>query len=137
LLTSDKPEIRLGKMEMAIMNAVWDHGRSTVHEVKEAISIGKKPAYSTVLTMMRKLEAKGYLEHEVDGRTYVYRSTLSRQVVRHSLLGDLLKRVFNGSPALLLSSLIEQDKIDERELEQIRNLLQERDKKNEIRAQIL
>jgi len=65
-------DIRLGRLELQIMNVVWDRGKATVHDVKNALS-RRKPAYSTILTMMRKLEVKGYLEHEVDGRTYVYR----------------------------------------------------------------
>ena len=59
-------EIRLGRVELQIMNVVWQRGKATVHDVKDALSRGRKPAYSTILTMMRKLEAKGYLEHDVD-----------------------------------------------------------------------
>jgi len=59
---SKKPsEIRLGRLELQIMSVVWDKGTATVHDVKEALSRGRKPAYSTILTMMRKLETKGYL----------------------------------------------------------------------------
>ena len=118
-----KSEIRLGKLEMQIMNVVWDKGQATVHEVKDALSQGKKPAYSTILTMMRKLETKGYLEHDVDYRTYVYRAAISRQAARHGILGDLLDRLFEGSPSLLLNSLIEQDRISEKEFRDIQKLL--------------
>jgi BlaI family penicillinase repressor len=128
---SDRPEIRLGKMELQIMNAVWEFGKATVHDVKDTLSRGKKPAYSTVLTMMRKLEAKGYLRHEVDGRTYVYRPTITRRLVRHSMLGDLLDRLFDGSPELLVSSLIEQKRISGEELREIRRLIRERSKEDE------
>ena len=99
---SKKPsEIRLGRLELQIMNVVWDRETASVHDVKDALTQGRKPAYSTILTMMRKLEAKGYLTHEVDDRTFVYHATVSRQTARHGLLGDLLDRVFEGSPALL------------------------------------
>ena len=125
---STDPEIRLGRMELRIMNAVWQLGQATVHDVKDALSRGprRKPAYSTVLTMMRKLEAKGYLSHEVDGRTFVYSATLSRQAVRHGMLGDMIDRLFDGSPELLLTSLFEQKRIGEKELGEIRKLLRER-----------
>ena len=120
-------EIRLGRIELQIMKVVWELGRATVHDVKEAMGRGRKPAYSTVLTMMRKLEVKGYLEHDQEGRTYVYRATVSRQAVRHGVLGDVLDRLFEGSPSLLLTSLVEQDRISAEELAEIRRLLQERD----------
>jgi len=122
----DRPEIRLGRMELQIMKVVWELGEATVHDVKDVLSRGRKPAYSTVLTMMRKLEGKGYLEHEVDGRTYVYSPTITRRQVSHSMLGDLLDRLFDGSPELLVSSLIEQKRISAKELREIRKLIRER-----------
>ena len=129
---SKKPsEVRLGRLELQIMNIVWKQGKSTVHDVKDAISKGRKPAYSTILTMMRKLENKGYLEHEVDDRTYVYQATISRQAARRSMLVDLLERAFEGSPSLLISSLVEQNRITESELREIQKLIGERKKKNE------
>jgi len=121
-------EIRLGRLELQIMNVVWDSGKATVHDVKNALS-RRKPAYSTILTMMRKLEAKGYLKHEVDGRTYVYLPSISQQAVRQGVLGDLVERLFEGSTSLLLTSLVEQNRISENELCEIRKLIEERGKK--------
>ena len=120
-------EIRLGRLELQIMNVVWDKSKATVHDVKKALS-RRKPAYSTILTMMRKLEAKGYLKHEVDGRTYVYLPLISQQAVRHGVLGDLVERLFEGSTPLLLTSLVEQNRISESELREIQKLIEERGK---------
>jgi predicted transcriptional regulator len=120
-------EIRLGRLELQIMNVVWDRGKATVHEVKKALS-HRKPAYSTILTMMRKLEAKGYLEHDVDQRTYVYRPTISQKAVRHGIIGDILDRLFDGSASLLLNSLAEQNRISEKELIEIRKLIKEKER---------
>ncbi len=122
-------EIRLGRLELQIMNIVWEKGKATVHDVKDVLGKGRKPAYSTILTMMRKLEAKGYLEHDVDDRTYVYRPTISQQAARKGILGDIVERLFEGSPSLLLNSLVEQDHISEKELKQIQKLIKERGKK--------
>ncbi len=122
-------EIRLGRLELQIMNVVWEKGKATVHDVKDVLGRGRKPAYSTILTMMRKLEAKGYLEHDVDDRTYVYRPTISQQAVRHGVLGDIVDRLFEGSPSLLLNSLVEQNRISGTELKQIQKIIKERGKK--------
>jgi predicted transcriptional regulator len=124
----DKSEIRLGRIELQIMNVVWDKGKATVHDVKDVLSSGRKPAYSTILTMMRKLEAKGYLKHDVDDRTYVYSSTISQQAVRHSVLGDMVDRLFDGSTSLLLNSLVDQNRISEKELLGIQKMINERAK---------
>lgn len=121
-------EIRLGKLELQIMKVVWKMGRATVHDVKETLGKGRKPAYSTILTMMRKIEAKGYLTHDVDNRTYIYRPTISEKDVRQSMLGDILDRVFEGSPALLMNCLVEQKNISSSELEQIKQLIHEAEK---------
>ena len=122
-------EIRLGRIELQIMNVVWEKGKATVHDVKDVLGKGRKPAYSTILTMMRKLEAKGYLEHDVDDRTYVYRPTISQQAARRGILGDIVDRLFEGSPSLLLNSLVEQNHINEKELKQIQKLIKERGQK--------
>lgn len=119
-------EIRLGRMELQIMDVVWKLGKATVHDVKDVLGRGRKPAYSTILTMMRNLEAKGYLAHDVCDRTYVYRPIISQQKVRHSIVADLLDRVFDGSPQQLLTALIEQDRISDTELREIRKLIRER-----------
>ena len=122
-----KSEIRLGRLELQIMNVVWSRGKATVHEVRDELSQGRrKPAYSTILTMMRKLEAKGYLRHEVDDRTYVYEPSISRKAVRHSLVGDLVDRLFEGSSSLLVTSLVEQNRVTDQELREIQELLKKR-----------
>ena len=118
-------EIRLGRLEMQIMNVVWEKGSATVHDVKDALGKGRKPAYSTILTMMRKIEAKGYLAHDVDNRTYVYRPTISQKVARKSILGDIIDRLFEGSPTLLLNSLVEQDQVSREDLNQLQALIKE------------
>ena len=120
---SENTDIRLGRLELQIMNVVWGRVQATVQDVMDRISRNRKPAYSTILTMMRKLEGKGYLEHEEVGRTYVYRATLSQREVRKGLLGDMLDRLFEGSPTLLLSSLVEQRRISGEELEEIRKAI--------------
>ncbi len=124
-----KPEIRLGRLELQIMKVVWENGKATVHDVKDALGQGRKPAYSTILTMMRKLEVKGYLKHDIDDRTFIYHPTISRQDVRHGILGDILDRLFEGSPSLLLNSLVEQNRISEKELHEIQKLINEGAKK--------
>jgi len=123
MTNQNNQEIRLGKLELSIMKVVWKRNQATVQDVMDDISQNRKPAYSTILTMMRKLEAKGYLEHTEDGRTYVYSATISKQKVRQSVLLDMLERVFDGSPTLLLASLVEQNKISQKELAEIRKVI--------------
>ena len=118
---------RLGRLEAQIMNVVWKRGSATVHEVRDTLGRGRKPAYSTILTMMRKLEAKGFLEHGVQDRKYVYRAAIDQQRVRRSVIHDLVERLFEGSPALLVSSLLEQEGVSDEEMAEIRKLMRTRE----------
>ena len=120
---------RLGRVETRIMNVVWRKRNATVHDVRDALGGGKRPAYSTVLTMMRNLEAKGFLEHDVQGRTYVYRAVIDQQHVRRNVLGDLVQRLFDGSPALLVNSLLVQGGISDEEIAEIKTLIRKREGK--------
>jgi len=125
----ESAEIRLGRLELQIMNVVWQKGTATVHEVRDALKSAKTPAYSTILTMMRSLENKGYLEHTVKDRTYVYRATIAQQDVRCNVLGDVMSRLFDGSPSLLVNSLLAQKNISDADIKQIKKLIKERDEK--------
>lgn len=120
---------RLGRLETQIMNVVWDRTTATVHDVRDALGGRKKPAYSTVLTMMRNLEAKGFLEHDVHDRKYVYRAVIDQQHVRRNVLGDLVQRLFDGSPALLVNSLLAQDGIGDDEIAEIKRLIRKKEGK--------
>lgn len=120
-----KADIRLGKLELQILNVVWEKGTATVHDVKEALSKGRKPAYTTILAMMRKMDSKGYLEHDVKGRTFVYRAAVTQKDVRCNVLSDILDRLFDGSPTLLVNSLVEQKGISKKDLEQIKKITSE------------
>jgi BlaI family penicillinase repressor len=118
-------DIRLGRLELDIMKAVWDRNGATVREVQEALS-SRARAYSTILTMMRKLEAKGYLRHEERDRTFTYRAIVTRAQVRKSLLADLVDRVFDGSAELVVNGLVEHRRLSRAELDEIRKALDER-----------
>ena len=118
-------DIRLGRLELQILNVVWEKGSATVQDVKEVLGKGRKPAYTTILAMMRKMDAKGYLEHDVEGRTFIYRAAISQKDVRYDVLNDILERLFEGSPALMVNSLVEQKGISEEDLEQIKKITSE------------
>ena len=118
-------DIRLGRLELQILNVVWKKGTATVQDVKEVLGKGRKPAYTTILAMMRKMDAKGYLEHDVEGRTFIYRAAISQKDVRYDVLNDILERLFEGSPALMVNSLVEQKGISEEDLEQIKKITSE------------
>lgn len=90
--------------ELDIMGVLWDAGSGTVAEVKEGIE--DELAYTTVLTILRTLEDKGYVEHEAEGRAHRYLPTVSREEAQGAHLDWLLRKLFQGSPALLVGRLL-------------------------------
>jgi predicted transcriptional regulator len=105
------------------MEILWEKGSGTVGEVVEALPRERPLAYSSVLTMMRILEQKGYVEHEKESRAYVYRPLVDREQARRSVISYLVKRFFDDSPELLVVNLLEHDELDRSEIERLKRLI--------------
>ena len=110
--------------ELRIMRVLWDRERATVGEVVDNIDDANKPAYNTILTLLKILERKGYVTHEKDGRAFVYLPVVDRSQARRSAVSHLLARFFNGSPEMLVLDLLGHDRIDENERKRVRELLE-------------
>ena len=109
--------------ELEIMKIVWDRDAVTVRDVYEALLGKRKVAYTTVMTMMNILEQKGHLRKSQDDRAFVYRSTKPRHQVIRGMVREFVNRVFNGSAEPLLLHLVEDRKLSEKDLEEIRTLI--------------
>ena len=92
------------------MEVLWAKGSGTVADVVEGLTGRVSLAYSTVLTTLRLLETKGYLEHVKDGRAFVYRPVVGREAARDSAISHLVGRFFGGRPELLMLNLVEHGK---------------------------
>ena len=117
-------EIQFTARELDVMNALWDRGPSTVAEVRKALE--DELAYTTVLTILRILEEKGYVGHEAEGRAHRYQALVERSEAGESALRRLTNRLFSGSRELLLTRLVEDDELTEAELRRMRDLLERR-----------
>lgn len=114
----------LTEVELELMEVLWQKGLATVGEIVEALP-QERLAYSSVLTVMRILEQKGYVTHEKEGRAFVYRPLVDRQQARKSVLGYLLKRFFDDSPELLVVNLLENEDLSVTEVERLKRLIDE------------
>src|SRR5688500_13482353 len=104
--------------ELRLMRVLWDKGESTVTDVVAALQTRPKPAYNTVLTLLRILEKKGYVSHRKDGRAFIFRPLVGRADARRSALSTLVNRFFEGSPHLLVLNLLEDDELSAETLRQ-------------------
>ena len=119
--------VRVGAVQMQIMRVLWTRERATAREITDELSKNGDTAHSTVQTLLRKLEAKGAVGHEVEGRTFVFHPLVTEAEVRRSATRELLSRIFDGSPVGLVAHLVRHEHISPDELEEIRKLIQEAD----------
>ncbi len=120
---------RLGRVQLKIVQVLWEKGRANAREITEALSLQEPIAHSTVQTLLRKLETKGAVGHDVEDRTFVFYPLVREDRVKQGATQELVDRVFDGSPAGLVAYLLENERVSDKELAQIRKLVD--DKKTE------
>jgi predicted transcriptional regulator len=109
--------------ELRIMEVVWRKGSATVAEVAEALN--DESAYTTVLTFMRILRAKGYLSCRKEGRAHVYVPKVDRDTAARKAVRQLLTRFFAGSPSELVLSFLRDEELSQKEIEELRKKIEE------------
>ena len=119
-----RPHPILTGRELDLMAALWALGPSTVAEVRAAIA--DPLAYTTVLTILRTLEAKGHVTHRAAGRAHRFRATVTRDEAAGAELRRLLGSYFAGSPAALVDRLAREREATPAELKRIRKSLKRR-----------
>lgn len=122
-------EFSLTDREASLMEILWDHGPSTVTEVRAALA--DELAYTTVLTILRNLEGKGYVTHEEEGRAHRYSAVVARDTAQRSALQALKHKLFQGSSELLLTRLVAEKDLSRAQIERIQQLLDQKPRKGE------
>ena len=107
----------LGHLEREVLNLVWKHGPSTADAVQKLI--GRPLKESTVRTVLRRLEAKGYLSHTLDGRTYIYKAVEGRGRAVARAVKRLVDRFCNGSVEEALVGMVDAQIVERRELQRL------------------
>ena len=114
---------KLGKVQLQIMQVLWQRGQATAREITDDLCQNAPIAHSTVQTLLRKLEAKGAVAHDSDDRTFVFRPLYRQAEVSASATRDLLERVFGGSVYGLVSHLLKNEAVSPEELARLRQLI--------------
>ena len=114
-------DIHFTDREIDIMQVLWDRGPSVVAEVRAALK--DDLAYTTVLTILRTLESKGYVGHEEEGRGHRYFAAVKQQAAQDSALRHVTSKLFKGSSELLFTRLVSDRKLSAEELGRMRKLL--------------
>jgi len=120
-----KPERKLTDTELEIMHVVWELDGGTVRQVHELLNKQRPLAYTTVMTMMNILEEKGHLTRRKEGRAYHYEPVRPKNQVISGMVDDFVGRVFEGSAAPLVVSLVKDKKISKKDLDEIARMIRE------------
>lgn len=120
---------QLGKVQLKIMNVLWDRGEATARQITDELNETEAIAHSTVQTLLRGLMDKGAVAHETQGRTFVFKPKVAADKVRKNATKELLSRVFDGNASDLVSHLLKTERISKKELDEIKRLINEKFKK--------
>jgi predicted transcriptional regulator len=115
----------LTPQELAIMKVVWRLEKATVRDVHDALNEHRRVAYTTVMTMMKILEEKGYLRKTLADRAHVYRPTKPRHQVVGAMVKDFIDRVFDGASGALLVHLARDNRLTDEQRQLVKQLLEE------------
>lgn len=116
----------LTEVELEFMSRLWDLGEATVRDVLDALSSSRKLAYTSAATILRILEQKNFVESKKDGKTFVYRATLSKDAYQSRSLRNLSEKLFDNAPATLVARLVDDNHLSQEALDEIRALIDKR-----------
>ena len=118
----------LGDRELDVMGVLWDLGSGTVSEVRERLPADL--AYTTVLTILRNLEAKELVTHTTEGKAHRYVPRVARRAARRSAVSRIVDKLFHGSPEQLITQLGEDEHLSADDLKRLRALLSAQERKD-------
>lgn len=116
-------DYELGDTELEVLNHVWELKQASVADVLERIQEYRPLAYTTVMTILQKLDRKGYLEHHKEGKAFIYTPAETRARVRKGMASRFVDNVFGGSPFSLVQTLVKQERLSSAELEELDRLI--------------
>jgi len=117
---------RLGDLQLRIMKVLWQRGEATVADVLEQVAGPNDLAYTTVATMLRKMEARGLVTHRIEGRSFIYRARLREEEVTRTIADHFVERLFEGSLTEVVSHLLSTREVSKDELEVLEQLIAQR-----------
>jgi BlaI family transcriptional regulator, penicillinase repressor len=126
----------LGDVEQLVMDYVWTSGPCTAEACREALAAERPMKESTVRTMLRRLEAKGYVSHTLEGRTFLYRAAEARENVAVRAVKHIIDRFCDGSAEQLLIGMVDHDMFDRKDLERLARKIAQSDAARKLASKL-
>ena len=128
MINKRQPRLKnLGEVEQSVMDYIWSHGGSTAESCREALALSRPMKDSTIRTVLRRLEEKGYLTHKVEGRTFLYTAADGRQNVAIRAVKNIIDRFCGGSAEELVLGMVDNEVLDHKQLEHLARRIAEQD----------
>jgi len=120
---------QLASLQLAIMRVLWERGEASVADVRETLEAeGRELAYTTVATMLAKMERKGQVTHRAEGKAFIYRPALGQEQVSRSMVNDLAERLFGGDVTAMVSHLLDGCELSREELARLKELIRRKER---------
>jgi BlaI family penicillinase repressor len=120
---AEAKDIHLSEVQLAVMRVLWGSQRATTAMVHEQMGKPRSLAYTTVATLLHRLEKRGLVRSDKDGRERVYRSLVSEAEVKRHMVSDLISNLFRGDAGALVSHLVTDSEFDSEDIKTVRRLL--------------
>jgi BlaI family penicillinase repressor len=121
---------RLGDLQLRIMRILWNSTEATVADVHSELGGISKFAYTTIATMLRKMEARGLVAHREEGRSFIYKAKVAEEAISRSMADDLLEKLFGGSVTQAVNHLLSSREVSKEELRELERLIAQRKRKS-------
>ena len=123
----------LGEVEQAVLEHVWAHGPCSAEACREALAATRPMKESTIRTVLRRLEEKGYVSHTIDGRTFIFSAAQDRQNVAVRAVKNIIDRFCGGSAEELVLGMVDHEVLDRKQLERLARKIAEQKKASDVR----
>jgi len=131
MTNTKQPRLKnLGDVEQSVMDYVWSHGPVTAESCREALASARPMKDSTIRTVLRRLEEKGFVTHEVEGRTFIYQASDHRQNVAVRAVKNIIDRFCGGSVEELVLGMVDNEVLDHKQLQRLARKIAERDEEH-------
>ena len=129
MFSAKRPRKPLSELEHLVMDVLWKRSQSTAEDVREALAERHPMKDSTARTILKRLEEKGYIKHQVEGRTNVYKASEPQRSLAMSAVQQIIERLFGGSVEQLIVGMVDYELLDEEELRLLAEKLSRRKKR--------
>lgn len=119
---------RPAALQLAIMQVLWERGEASVADVRDALEAERPLAYTTVATMLTKMERKGQVTHRIEGRAHIYRPVIGRDRVSRSMVSDLVHRLFAGDVTQMVSHVLDDHDVSPEEIARLKKLIRAKER---------